>query len=91
MYSRLIPFIAFFLVAFSVKAQDFTVPADYKLEVAADYARYEKDIIAAANWLRAVPLNEQETKRREVSAFVLLWINCSPTVNVEINATVMDF
>lgn len=91
MYSRLIPFIAFFLVAFSVKAQDFTVPADYKLEVAADYARYEKDIIAAANWLRAVPLNEQETKRREVSAFVLLWINGSPTVNVEINPTVMDF
>lgn len=83
-----IVFIFFTLLA---TAQEFSVPTGYKMEVAADYANYEKDIIAAANWLRSVPLNEQSAKRKEVSAFVLVWINGSPTVNVEINPTIMDF
>ena len=48
-------------------------------------------MIAAANWLVAVPLNEQTSKRKEVNAFILKWVNGSPTVNVEINPTIMDF
>ena len=75
----------------STFAQDFNVPESYQLNSKEDYAKYEKDIIAATNWLIATPFNEQAEKRREVSAFVVQWINGSPTVNVEINPTIMDF
>lgn len=72
-------------------SQDFDVPSDYEFNSKEDYAKYEKDIIHAANWLLAIPLKEQEGKRREVSAFVVQWISGSPTVNVEINETIADF
>jgi hypothetical protein len=72
-------------------SQDFTVPSNYQLITKEDYTKYEGDIINAAKWLIATPLNEQPDKRKEVSAFVVNWINGSPTVNVEINPTIMDF
>ena len=72
-------------------SQEFAVPADYQLTTKEDYAKYEKDIISAAKWLIATPLKEQQDKRKEVSAFVIKWVNGSPTVNVEINPTIMDF
>ncbi|HMK25272.1 MAG TPA: hypothetical protein VK483_04515 [Chitinophagaceae bacterium] len=72
-------------------SQDFTVPADYQLNTKEDYVKYENDIISASKWLIATPLNEQQDKRKDVSAFVVKWINGSPTVNVEINTNIMDF
>jgi len=72
-------------------AQDFECPKNYSLVAAEDYTKYEKDVIAAANWLRSTPLNEQIQKRKEVSAFVVKWIDGSPTVNVEITPVIMDF
>ena len=71
-------------------AQTFEVPKHYEFKVKEDYAPYEKDIIAAAGWLIQTPLNEQAEKRKEVSAFVMQWVNGSPTVNVEINQVIMD-
>ena len=86
-------FIALFLILSSItsSSQEFNVPGGYEFKAKEDYAKYEKQIIAAADWLIATPLNEQEEKRKEVSAFVMKWINGSPTVNVEINPTIMDF
>jgi hypothetical protein len=72
-------------------SQNFEVPTNYQLKAAADYTQYEKDVIAAAKWLKDTPLNEQSDKRREVAAFVISWISGSPTVNVEINPIIMDF
>ncbi|HEX6431012.1 MAG TPA: hypothetical protein VF008_25155, partial [Niastella sp.] len=72
-------------------SQSFEVPKDYELKSAADYPRYEKDIIEAAKWLKETPLYEQEEKHQKVFAFVLQWVNGSPSVNVEINPTIMDF
>ncbi|HNL66525.1 MAG TPA: hypothetical protein PKL81_15615, partial [Ferruginibacter sp.] len=34
---------------------------------------------------------EQTDKRKEVSAFVITWVGGSPTVNVELNPTILDF
>ncbi len=87
-------FITLFLCAFNAApllAQDFNVPANYKFEEAADYDKYDADIIAAAKWLVNTPLNEQDKKRKEVTAFVVKWINGSPTVTVELNETIIDF
>jgi len=71
--------------------QDFDVPDNYQLESKEDYSKYEKDMVNAAKWLVATPLNEQEAKHKEVSAFVIKWIIGSPTVTVEIYPTIMDF
>ena len=81
----------FMLLSSAVSAQNFEVPSGYTLKVKEDYARYEKDVIAATNWLQATALDEQQEKRKEVSAFLMDWVNGSPTVNVEINPTIMDF
>ncbi len=74
-----------------VKSQTFEVPKSYEFKSADDYTNYEEDVIAAANWLIATPLNEQPKKRKEVSAFIFQWVSGSPTVNVEINETIMEF
>lgn len=89
----LLPFLYLLLLlsANTVFSQEFNVPADVQLNAREDYSKYEKDVIAAAKWLVATPLNEQKEKRKEVSDFVVKWINGSPTVNVEINPTIMDF
>jgi hypothetical protein len=89
----LFSFIVLILLSSLTKSfsQDFSVPENYTLEAKEDYTKYEKDIIAAANWLKSVPLNEQKEKRKEVSAFVLNWVNGSPTVNVELNENLFDF
>jgi hypothetical protein len=78
------------LISIQALAQTFEVPKNYEFKTAADYAPYEKDIIAAAKWLEATPFNEQTEKRKEVSAFVVAWINGSPNVNVEINETLVE-
>ena len=79
------------LVSTFVLGQNFEVPANYQFNTKDDYSRYEKDIIDATKWLQSTPFNEQKEKRQEVSAFVIKWINGSPTVNVEINPTIMYF
>ena len=43
----------------NIYSQDYITPADYVLESKEDYAKYEKDIVAAAKWLLQTPLNEQ--------------------------------
>lgn len=80
-----------FITATNAYAQDFEVPKGYTLKTAADYTIYEKDVINAAKWLTATPLNEQEEKRKQVSAFVISWVSGSPTVNVELNSIILDF
>jgi hypothetical protein len=91
LHSRIFIALATCFISTIAYSQSFDVPQNVLLNTASDYARYEKDIIQAANWLVNTPINEQAEKRKEVSAFVVTWINGSPTVNVEINPTIMDF
>jgi hypothetical protein len=79
------------IVSQNVFSQTWELPEVYKFEVAEDYAKYEKDVIAGAKWLKESPFNENRYHRKEVIAFLMQWINGSPTVNVEINPTIMDF
>jgi hypothetical protein len=89
--ARLLLIGALTLATAHIYAQDFECPKNYTLTEAADYTKYEKDIIAADNWLVSTPFNEQIQKRKEVSQFVVNWISGSPTVNVEITPIIMDF
>lgn len=91
---KLLKFLLIALVGFlpaKLYSQAFEVPVSYELKVAADYARYEKDIIAASKWLKKIPLDEQAEKRRLVSKFVLEWVMGSPTVNVDLTNVISDF
>lgn len=80
-----------FLNAFQLIAQAFEVPPNFQLSVKEDYARYEKDIIAAEKWLVATPINEATDKRKAAGAFVFQWVSGSPTVNCDVTAIVVDF
>lgn len=72
-------------------SQSFQVPENYVLKVAADYSKYEQAVIAGARWLKETPFDEQEEKRKAVTKFLISWINGSPTVDVELNETIIDF
>lgn len=75
----------------NIYGQSFEPPVNYELKNAADYTKYEKDVIDGAKWLKETAFDGQTEKRKEVTAFLIAWINGSPTVNVEINPTIMDF
>jgi hypothetical protein len=83
--------ITFLLVSFTyVRSQDFEVPS-YTLKKAADFAQYEKDIIAAVNWLAATPVQDQVSKRGDATRFLIEWLTGSPNVSVEINGEIVNF
>ena len=73
------------------QAQTFEVPTDINLTEAADYARYEEDVVACANWLLATPLEAESQKRREANAFMLKWLMGSPNVTIELNPNIITF
>lgn len=72
-----------------INAQNFEVPRNYVLNVAADYANYEKDIIASANWMENTPLNVDKQKRIEANTFLMKWLTGSPTVSINLNADIV--
>jgi hypothetical protein len=79
--------IALFSLFFSsnlINAQEFVVPKEYVLVAKEDYSKYEKDIIACANWMETSPLDKDKQKRLDANAFMMKWLTGSPTVNVSI-------
>lgn len=75
----------------ALKAQTaFEVPKNFKLETDADFAKYEKDIIAAAKWLEETDLDKEADKRAEVNFFVLAWVSGSPLVSIELTSAITD-
>jgi len=80
-----------FICSFSLSnAQEFEVPENYSLVAAEDYEPYKQDILDAIQWLENTPLNEQEEKRKDVSAFFIKWLMGSPTVSVNLLAYTSD-
>lgn len=69
-----------------IKSQNFEVPKDYVLEAKDDYSKYEKDIIACANWMENSPLDKDVAKRKDVNTFFMKWLTGTPTVSVSISA-----
>ncbi len=80
-----------FLALFAAvsNAQNFEIPKNYVLNVTADYAKYEKDIIACANWMENTPLNLDQQKRIEANTFLMKWLTGSPTVTINMNADIV--
>lgn len=90
MKTKIFALSAFFaLFGTVINAQNFEVPKNYVLNVAADYAKYEKDIIACANWMENTPLNVDQQKRIEANTFLMKWLTGSPTVSINLNADIV--
>lgn len=79
-----------FVCNLPVFSQSFEVP-EYRLDKKEDYAKYEKDIIAASKWLFSHSMSKETIKRKQVAKFVAEWVMGSPTVDVELNKVIMDF
>lgn len=79
---NIITLIVLLFVSSGLFAQDFSLPADIKLKKAEDYSKTEKLVLDAIEWLHNTPVNEQESKRKEVSAFLITWMSGSPTVSI---------
>lgn len=84
----LILFVALASLSITAKAQTFHVPEDYTLKEKTDYAKYEEDVIKGIDWLQDTPWPLEEQKRMETNAFLMKWIQGSPTVSIEINSSV---
>jgi len=74
-----------------VVAQNFEVPMDVSLQTQGDYTRYEPTVIAAANWLESIPLQEEAEKRKQTGTFLLQWLVGSAKVTVELQKHIADF
>jgi len=84
----IILFAAIAAFSFTAKAQAFHVPENYTLKEKADYAKYEEDVIKGIDWLQDTPWVLEEQKRMETNAFLMKWIQGSPSVSIEINNSV---
>ncbi|MFC0515060.1 hypothetical protein ACFFGT_12655 [Mucilaginibacter angelicae] len=73
---------------FTAKAQTFHVPENYTLKEKEDYGKYEDDVIKAVDWLQDTPWALEDQKRMETNAFLMKWMQGSPTVSIEINTSV---
>jgi hypothetical protein len=87
---KLLTLLCFIIASTNAFAQDFTVPAIDGLKTEADYARYEKDVIACANWLENTPLNQDRDKRVSANTFMIKWISGSPSVSIALDANVVS-
>ncbi|MES2288015.1 MAG: hypothetical protein V4547_20175 [Bacteroidota bacterium] len=81
----LLTFALTILIFKNISAQTtFNVPQNVELKADEDYAKYEKDIVAATKWLETIDLNKETEKRKETNAFVLKWITGSPTISISL-------
>ena len=78
-------------ISLGLFSQDFEVPKNYHFDKAEDYAPYEQDVVKAFDWLMQTPINEQSAKRKEVNAFLLIWLTGSPNVKIEMKPEIVTF
>jgi len=87
----LITTLAVSLLTFCVYSQNYEVPENYKLKVAADYDTYESELLQSIAWLKVTPLDKDEKKREKATKFVMDWVNGSPDVMVLIDINLISF
>lgn len=80
--------LACLFIFLGTRAQDFEVPAELP-STKEDFVKTEKDIINAAKWLETTAIGSQMDKRKKVNAYVIAWIINSPTVTVNLRASII--
>ena len=67
---------------------DFEVPKNVVLESPADYAIYETEVIAAANWVEETDLDREPQKRKSAYGFLMQWMTGAPDVTITLEEPV---
>lgn len=88
---RVIGILMLTILALNVFSQEFEVPTNYVFSNQDDYSKYEGDILKAIHWLTNTPIQTQPEKRKEVNAFVMVWLTGCPNVSVEIRTEIVNF
>jgi hypothetical protein len=88
---RVIGILMLTILAINVFSQEFEVPKNYVFSNKEDYTKYEADILKSIHWLTNTPIQTQPEKRKEVNAFVMVWLTGSPNVSVEIKTEIVNF
>lgn len=65
------------------KAQKFEVPENYQFNDKSDFEKYQPELLKAIDWFERTPYDQQRLKRREVTDFIMSWIEGCPYVTVE--------
>ena len=60
-------------ITISIFAQEFEVPANYKLETKEDYVAQEKNVLAAIDWLSTNSLMNLDNVKKWDSVYSFLW------------------
>lgn len=68
----------------------FKIP-NLPMKVADDYAKHEPYIVEAAKWLESTPIGREAQKRKEVNAYVLMWLTGTPTVSLTMGEKLMSY
>lgn len=89
-FSATLALVVYFFPGYVNGQTEFEVPSNYILKEKEDYAKYEKDVIAASKWLQEKDLDKEKGKRADVNHFVKEWLDGSPTVNMGINKNLLD-
>lgn len=76
----------FGLIILTANAQKFEVPKIVKMDKAEDFEKYHEDVLACINWLQETPINKEEKKRKDASAFFLRWVTGTPYITMKIYA-----
>ncbi len=56
-----------------------------------EFIASEKYVLATIDWMENTPINEEKELRKAQNALFVGWLTNSPTVTVEISASVLDF
>lgn len=81
-------FITFTAISMSSQTK-FDLPENIVLKTESDYAKYENDIISAAQWLEENDLDKDIEKRKRVDVFIIQWVSGTPNVTVEMNESLI--
>ncbi|MBB4036012.1 hypothetical protein GGR21_001913 [Dysgonomonas hofstadii] len=77
--------------SFSISAQDYNVPRNYKFDNKEDYSAYEPEVKETINWILQTPLGKEESKRKDANTFLIAWLTGSPAVSVDVNTDFITF
>lgn len=76
--------------AAAIQAQEFNLP-DYRFKEAGDYAKYEKYVVEATEWLVNTSPNADRNKRNKAGTFITEWAVGTPDVHFGLDERVLSF
>ncbi len=88
---RILLFVLVFSSLYSASAQEWEVPANYKMKKKQDFEKYQSEIVGCVNWLETTPINQQKEKRKDASAFLMIWLVGTDYVSMSIQTEFINY